>query len=280
MHGIAKKRTFAAMMIRKLIILLVLWTCLVPVMAQDSLVVSGSEVKTEAREEKAAWPKVHPDFRVRPQQIVVPAAMIGIGAVAVANPKMCEWKMDFRDKWQDWRGTHRKANVETWATLSAQLAAVVIGSKTKHKFVDRILVKLTSYTLLYATMPVVNRCVREMRPDGHSNHSFPSFKSAAAFMVAEQTRIERGWAWGMGMYAFAAGVGALQMYNDRCYVNDIVAGAGMGILAVHAAYWLLPHERRWFGLDKRPRLNNAGMVLMPTFEPTTSTVGLAFAMGF
>ena len=97
-------------------------------------------------------------------------------------------------------------------------------------------------------------------------------------MVAEQTRIERGWAWGMGMYTFATGIGVLQMYNDRCYVNDVVAGAGMGILATHAAYWLLPAERRWFGLDKRKRKagSEAAIVLLPTYEPVSRTVGLAF----
>lgn len=219
---------------------------------------------------------MHPDFRVRPQQIVVPAAMITVGAVAVAQPRLCRMKIDVRNHWQDWRGNHRKAYVDTWATLSAQLLTVALGPKTKHKFVDRMLVKATSYALLYSVMPVVKRCVRETRPDGNSFHSFPSFKAANAFMAAEQVRIERGWAWGMGMYVFATGVGALQMYNDRAYVNDIVAGAGMGILAVHAAYWILPYERRWFGLDKKKN-KDVGMFLLPTYDASSKTIGLAFA---
>ena len=96
-------------------------------------------------------------------------------------------------------------------------------------------------------------------------------------MVAEQTRIERGWVWGMGMYTFAVGIGALQLYNDRCYVNDVLAGAGMGILAVHAAYWLLPYERRWFGLDKKKKTKDTGLMFVPTYENKTKTIGLAFA---
>ena len=215
---------------------------------------------------------------VRPQQIIVPAAMITMGAVAVGNHRLCEMKYDVRDAMQRGRGSHRKANVETWLTLSAQVGVIALGPRCKHSFVDRLMVKATSYALLYATMPVVRRCVREPRPDGHSSHSFPSFKTANAFMVAEQTRIERGWAWGMGMYTFATGIGVFQMYNDRCYVNDVVAGAGMGILATHAAYWLLPAERRWFGLDKRKRKagSEAAIVLLPTYEPVSRTVGLAF----
>ncbi len=202
--------------------------------------------------------------------------MITVGAVAVSNSRLCDMKMDVRDAFERGRGSHHKANVETWLTLSAQLGVVVLGSKPKHSFTDRMLVKATSYALLYATMPVVKRCVREPRPDGHGNHSFPSFKTANAFMMAEQVRVERGWAWGMGMYTFAAGIGVLQMYNDRCYINDVVAGAGMGILATHAAYWLLPLERRWFGLDKKKRNRDMGMLLTPTYDCSTQSVGVAF----
>lgn len=212
---------------------------------------------------------------IRPQQIIVPAALITLGAVAVGNPRLCDMKRDVRDAFQRGRGHHRKANVETWITLSAQLLTVTLGSKCKHSVTDRMLVKSTGYALLYSTMPIVRACVREERPDGRSRHSFPSFKTANAFLAAEQVRIERGWAWGMGMYTVAAGIGVMQMYNDRAYINDVLAGAGMGILAVHGAYWLLPLERKWFGLDKKQN-KDRGMLLMPTYEPTTRTAGFTF----
>lgn len=214
---------------------------------------------------------------IRPQQIIVPTAMIGLGAVAISNHKLCDWKMDVRDAMQRGRGSHHKANVESWVTLTAQIGVIALGPRPKHSFTDRMLVKLTGYTLLYTTMPIVKRCIKEPRPDGHSNHAFPSYKTANAFFVAEQVRIERGWGWGMGMYAVAAGVGVLQMYNDRCYVNDVLAGAGMGILATHAAYWLLPLERRWLGLDKKKKNKDAAMMLVPTYDYSTQTVGVAFS---
>ena len=211
---------------------------------------------------------------IRPQQIIVPAALITLGAVAVANPRLCEIKYDVRDAFQRGRGDHRKAKVETWVTLGAQVLNIAFGPKCKHNLIDRMLVKATSYALLYSTMPIVNACVRERRPDGNGRHSFSSFKTANAFLAAEQTRIERGWAWGMGMYTVAAGIGVLQMYNDRAYINDVLAGAGMGILSVHAAYWLLPLERKWFGLDKDRK--DKGFLVMPTYEPLTRTAGFTF----
>ena len=216
--------------------------------------------------------------KFQPQQVIVPATLITVGAVAVGNRRLCEMKMDVRDAFQRARGSHHKANVEVWATLSAQIFTMALGPRPKHKFVDRMLVKATSYALLYTTMPIVRRCVYEPRPDGHGNHAFLSLKTANAFMAAEQTRIERGWGWGLGMYGFAAGIGILQMYNDRAYINDVIAGMGAGILSVHASYWLLPLERRWLGLDKRRSDRAANLVFLPTFEPQTRTAGLVFAM--
>lgn len=238
-----------------------------------TLCVSSCAASVAAQEDTLI---VDRDFRIRPQQIIVPAAMITAGAVAISNPRLCDWKMDVRDAFQRGRGTHRKANVETWSTLAMQVTTMAFGSEPKHALIDRLLLKITGYTLLYTVMPITNRCVREARPDGHGNHAFPSFKTAAAFMVAEQTRIERGWGWGMGFYAVAAGVGVLQMYNDRCYINDVLAAAGMGVLASHAAYWLLPLERRWIGLDKKKRNKDSAMFFVPTYDYSTKTVGVAF----
>lgn len=245
-------------MMSRIVFFLVSLFVLLPLKAQDSLEVTDR------------------DFRIRPQQIVVPAAMITAGAIAVSNPRLCDWKTDVRDAFQRGRGTHRKANVETWTTLTMQVTTMAFGPTPKHDLLDRLLLKVTGYTLLYTVMPITRRCVREARPDGHGNHAFPSFKTANAFMVAEQTRIERGWGWGMGFYAVAAGVGVMQMYNDRCYINDVLAGAGIGILASHAAYWLLPLERRWLGLDKKKRNKDSAMFFVPTYDYSTQTVGFAF----
>ena len=214
---------------------------------------------------------------IRPQQIIVPAALITLGAAALGNNRLADMKYDVRDAFQRGRGEHRKAYVETWVTLATQILTIAVGPKCKHSMMDRMLVKATGYALLYTSMPIVNACVREKRPDGKGRHSFPSFKTANAFLAAEQIRIERGWAWGMGVYTIAAGIGVMQMYNDRAYINDVLAGAGMGILAVHGAYWLLPLERKWFGLDKKTKNKNRGLLLLPTYEPITRTAGFSLA---
>ena len=41
-------------------------------------------------------------------------------------------------------------------------------------------------------------------------------------------------------YAVAAATGYLRIYNDRHYINDVVAGACIGVISTKLAYWLYP----------------------------------------
>ena len=45
---------------------------------------------------------------------------------------------------------------------------------------------------------------------------------------------------GYAGYAIAAITGYLRIYNDRHYLNDVVAGACIGVLSTKLAYWLYP----------------------------------------
>ena len=44
-------------------------------------------------------------------------------------------------------------------------------------------------------------------------------------------------------YTVATGVGLLRIYNNRHWVSDVVAGAGIGILSASIMYWLAPYLR-------------------------------------
>lgn len=57
--------------------------------------------------------------------------------------------------------------------------------------------------------------------------------------------------YGIGAYTIACGVAFLRLYNERHWCNDVLAGAGIGILSARIGYWLLPFEKKLFGLDKK-----------------------------
>ena len=96
-----------------------------------------------------------------------------------------------------------------------------------------------------------------------------------AFVGAEMIRKEYGNAWGAGAYAFASGIGFMRTYNDRHWLNDVIGGAGFGILAANIAYWVLPLERRILHWDQ-----STEMSIVPTYNSDNHSFGFAFTAVF
>lgn len=79
------------------------------------------------------------------------------------------------------------------------------------------------------------------RPDGSDNKSFPSGHTATAFMTATMLTKEYGgvspWI-GVGAYSVAAATGLMRVANNKHWLSDVLTGAGVGILATEAGYWI------------------------------------------
>ena len=99
----------------------------------------------------------------------------------------------------------------------------------------------------YATKYVVN----EQRPDLSDRHSFPSGHVALAFTGAELMRMEYGTAYGIAGYAVAASVAFLRLYNNKHWFNNVIMGAGIGILSARIGQWLLPFERKLLKINTK-----------------------------
>lgn len=116
------------------------------------------------------------------------------------------------------------------------------------------------------------------RPDGSSLNSFPSGHTATAFMGAElmmqEYKNESVW-YGISGYVVAAGTGAFRMYNNRHWLTDVVAGAGIGILSAKAGYWLYPITSKWF---TKKTSTNTKTAMIPFYNGKTT--GFAFVKTF
>ena len=88
-------------------------------------------------------------------------------------------------------------------------------------------------------------------------------------------RKEYGWGVGSAAYAVAVATGVLRVYNNKHWCNDVLAGAGIGILSANVAYWLYPLEKKLF-TSKKNKQNAASMMVVPTFETEHNTIGFAF----
>jgi membrane-associated phospholipid phosphatase len=81
-----------------------------------------------------------------------------------------------------------------------------------------------------------------MRPDNTSANSFPSGHTATAFMNASFLNKEfgcRSAAYGIAGYAMSTFTGVERALNNRHWISDILAGAGIGILSTELAYLIV-----------------------------------------
>lgn len=100
------------------------------------------------------------------------------------------------------------------------------------------------------------------RPDGSAKNSFPSGHTATAFMGAEflwQEYKEISPWYGIAGYLVASGTGAFRIYNNRHWLTDVVAGAGIGMLSAKAAYWINPIMRS-NSLNKNDKSENSFLI--------------------
>ena len=128
-----------------------------------------------------------------------------------------------------------------------------------------------------STVNIIKLTGNEMRPDGTSNNSFPSGNTATAFMGAEllyQEYKEVSIWYGVAGYAVVAGTGFFRMYNNRHWLTDISAGAGIGILSTKIAYWIHPIIKKTF-FKKFEKLSG---LILPTYN--NGKLGACIVMNF
>ena len=158
-------------------------------------------------------------------QTIAPAALVATGSIITASP----WLHTQLDKSiHDWsqRDNHPRfeaENVIQYTPLGSILILKACGVKSKHGCTTRV-----------------------ERPYEGVFNSFPSGHTTTAFMGAEMLRREYGEDYpgiAIAGYTVATGVGLLRIYNNRHWVSDVVAGAGIGILSASIMYWLAPYLR-------------------------------------
>jgi len=176
---------------------------------------------------------------------IIPAAMVTYGVAALHTSVLENWNTEVKDR-VSVDNPEKRIHIDNylqWSPAIAVYALNLSGIKGKHRLVDRTFLFGFSNLLQGGVTHVVKRWVNEPRPDHSNNLSFPSGHTATAFANAEFMRMEykdvSPW-YGVAAYAAAATTGYLRMYNNKHWLSDVVAGAGVGILSTQAAYFLYP----------------------------------------
>lgn len=206
------------------------------------------------------------------------AAMVAYGAAGLKMASLQSLNHKIREEvWiEDPHARFHADNYLMYVPAASVYALNALGIHGEHNLKDRTILLLMSQVFAQGTVFSLKSWTHTLRPDGSAYNSFPSGHTAEAFANAEFLRQEykdvSPW-YGIAGYAVATTTGMLRMYNNKHWLNDVVAGAGIGIASTRLAYWLYPRLQHWVFHDKSP-----GTMLTPSYN--NGAIGLSFAKTF
>jgi membrane-associated phospholipid phosphatase len=171
--------------------------------------------------------------------------------------------------------THSKTTLDNylqWSPAAMVYGLNLAGLHGKNNFRDRTMIYLMSQVFMNVTVTSLKHITHQQRPDGSDYYSFPSGHTANAFVGAEfmwqEYKGVSPWLAASG-YLIAATTGYLRMYNNKHWLSDVVAGAGIGVASTKLAYWLYPKFQHKLFKDKLPNT-----MIMPLYQNNSFGIGL------
>lgn len=203
-----------------------------------------SEMTDSTHHRQTAMPGQSRPYKFRPLRLIVPATLIGVGIIGLESDWMKYQNREIREEIQENIDSRITLDDFTqYAPTAAAYGLKLCGINGRHGYGGLTVISGTAYALMGTAVYAMKNLTKVERPDGSARNSFPSGHTATAFMGAELLRREywnvSPWI-GIAGYAVAAGTGFFRMYNNRHWLTDVIAGAGIGMLSVQAAYWLYP----------------------------------------
>lgn len=179
------------------------------------------------------------------KQLIIPGVLIGYGVIGLESDQLLSFNSQIKKEvTEDIDNKITIDDFSQYAPAASVYALNAFGVKGKNNMRDRSVIFVTSYAIMATTVLGLKSITHEQRPDGSSNNSFPSGHTATAFAGAEflwQEYKDKSIWYGIAGYAVATGTGLFRIYNNRHWLTDVAAGAGIGILSTKIAYWMNPY---------------------------------------
>jgi hypothetical protein len=229
----------------------------------------GQDVKLDSLKENTKF---------KYESLILPSALLGYGIIGLESPALKSVNASTQEEVKEHIDTRLTIdNFSQYAPFLAVYGLNAAGIKGKNSFKDRTIILAGAYLTMGLTVNILKNTTRVERPDGSSTNSFPSGHTATAFMGAEflyQEYKDISVWYGLSGYLVAAGTGLFRVYNNRHWLTDIAAGAGIGILSTKVAYWTYPLINK--GKVKSKQYNSA--FVMPYYGD--QEIGIRSAMVF
>ncbi|KGO86149.1 PA-phosphatase [Flavobacterium rivuli WB 3.3-2 = DSM 21788] len=209
------------------------------------------------------------------KQLIIPGVLIGYGTYALESGQLKSFNRQLqKEVTEDIDNKLTIDDFSQYVPMASVFALHALGVKSKNTYKDQALIMATSYLILSTTVFSLKSLTHEMRPDGTTANSFPSGHTANAFAGAEfmwqEYKDESVW-YGISGYLIATGTGAFRVYNNRHWLSDVAAGAGIGILSTKIAYWVSPFLKdKLFGQKD----SNVSTSMMPFYNGSQVGVGM------
>ena len=216
------------------------------------------------------------------KKLIIPASLITVGAISFVVPEMKEIDRDVRGEVNEHNLSNSKLDNYTQYVPAAMVYALnIAGMKGKHNFKERTIIFATSQALTAAIVLPSKKLIGEERPDKSNNMSFPSGHAAVAFSTAHflfrEYKDTNYWL-GISGYSFAVFTSVYRVINNKHWVTDVFAGAGVGILSTELAYWLYPKINSLFNISK----GKSASMISPFYQKfdKTNIMGLNYQLSF
>ena len=163
-----------------------------------------------------------------------------IGASFIIKEK----KKAFRSARMDLQGKFATKidNYTQFAPYAVLVGLKAFGYEGRSSWPRLIVSAAASNLIMAGIVNSVKYSVKELRPDNSTKNSFPSGHTATAFTAATIFHKEYGttrspW-FSIGGYAVATGTGIMRVLNNRHWISDVMAGAGVGIISAELGYFI------------------------------------------
>ncbi|PKV75226.1 phosphatase PAP2 family protein [Pontibacter ramchanderi] len=228
--------------------------------------------------------QVAPSNKLSPlaRKAAIPVLLIGLGVTHMDDEGLFEGSRGLRRAVQrEYAGFYTHVDDYLYhAPLALTVGLNLGGVKGEHHYVEQALLLGMTHFVNRVLTNNLKSITAINRPDGSNNDAFPSAHTSKAFAYATFFHKEYGkrsiW-YSIAGYSVATTTGALRILNDKHWLSDVLAGAGIGILSAEAVYLLYPKMQQIIDHSFHKR-QQSQMVLMPYYSGGAGGLALVWQL--
>ena len=226
--------------------------------------------------------RIHIDFKntlyipsrakIIQQTITFPVILIGAGLYAMTDNEVLN-RYEIKEERDEHSPTfrHHLDDYLQYSPIVAVYGLNAMGVNGQNNLANRTALLIKSEMIMSVLTFSLKKLTAVPRPDTGEPTSFPSGHTAQAFAAATFMVKEYGHKnvlYSISAYTVATGIGVMRVMNNRHWASDVLAGAGIGILATNLAY--LTHRYNW----GKHKTKSASTIVLPSYDGQTGMVNV------